>query len=608
LADAFQSLASRHVLLFGGKGGVGKTTLSIAAALHFSATRKTILFTTDPASNLADLFTANGQPPTANLTIEALQAEDLYSKFLAKNLASFLELGDRGTYLDKDELRRFFELSLPGVDELMAWMRIGELAEENEDALLVVDTAPTGHTLRMLGSAEHFRQFAAALESMQVKHRQLVRQLTRRNVSDAIDAFIDDFEKTASRRRALLTDAARSAFVPVFLSDEWVMEQTQRLIDEVRGDGIDIPLAVLNRAAHDCDCENCRAQEKRDAAARVSLGVPVVDAARSCTPLDSTAAIAAWTRGEQRAASSERGKTPSHPARRPPLAARRLTFLAGKGGVGKTTCASSIALQLARKERVTALSVDPAHTLRDVFAHQSPPKNLSVETIDTREKWRRFRESVGQEIERAVGALTPRGVSVEYDAEAMRNLIEIAPPGADELFAITRLADLIADPSQAAIVVDTAPTGHFLRLLDLPKTAGEWVREFMRILLRYRELIPAGSLGEELLHASRSLHALEEMLHSSDCGVIVVTRPERVVIAETRRLIDDLQRRGVQVSGVIANYVTPESDCSCDRNMRSHEVAALAQLGREAVMIERRDVPPAALDELAALVPLDSRT
>ena len=258
LADAFDSLASRQVLLFGGKGGVGKTTLSVAAAVHYAAKRRVVLFTTDPASNLDDLLAANREPRTANLTIEALHAEDLYARFLDANLANFLELGDRGTYLDKEELRRFFELSLPGVDELMAWMRIGELAEENEDALLVVDTAPTGHTLRMLGSAEHFRQFGAALESMQAKHHELVRQLTRRGVRDAIDGFIDDFENSASRRRALLTDAAHTAFIPVFLSDEWVVEQTRRLIDEVRRDGIDVPLAILNRAAHDCDCENCR--------------------------------------------------------------------------------------------------------------------------------------------------------------------------------------------------------------------------------------------------------------------------------------------------------------------------------------------------------------
>src|SRR5206468_5368971 len=225
---AIDSLSSRRVLLFGGKGGVGKTTISAAAALHFSKSRKTILFTTDPASNLADLFSANGQQPTANLQIEALKAEQLYDKFLKENLENFLELGDRGTYLDKEELRRFFELSLPGVDELMAWMRIGELAEENPSSIVIVDTAPTGHTLRMLGAADHFRQLAEALESMQAKHRGMVRQFTRRKVRDALDDFLADFEATARRRRELLVSSG--AFVPVLLSEPWVVEQTRRLI------------------------------------------------------------------------------------------------------------------------------------------------------------------------------------------------------------------------------------------------------------------------------------------------------------------------------------------------------------------------------------------
>ncbi len=615
LAAAFDRLAGRHVIMIGGKGGVGKTTISIAAALHLSKSRPVILFTTDPASNLGDIL-------RGELRTEALDASALYSRFLDRNLESFLELGDRGTYLDKDELRRFFELSLPGVDELMAWMRIGELAEENADATIVVDTAPTGHTLRMLSSADHFRQFSEALDSMQAKHRGMVRQFTRRNVRDAMDSFIEQFDAEAKRRRDLLTDPARAAFVAVALSEPWVLEQTERLVRDVRADGIDVPFLVLNRAVADDDCDR-----GRDDAARKRLG-DVVDAPRACVPLDTAEAISQWSAGVSPAgpgASRPRSALKSRPQRRDPSASLRagsagpagetpalriaaLTFLAGKGGVGKTTSAASIALQLAAREpdkKYTVISVDPAHTLRDVFAHQAPPANLRVETIDTRAKWRQFRDSLGEEIDRAIGAITPGGMTVAYDADAMKKLVEIAPPGADELFAITRLADLIADEEQAAIIVDTAPTGHFLRLIDLPRTAGEWVREFMRILLRYRELIAPGSLGEELIRASRALHALDEAMRSDSTRVIVVTRPERVVIAESKRLIAEIEQRGMHIGGVIANCMTPENDCACDQSMRGFEMETLAQLGREAVvMVARRDVPVVALGELAKLVPL----
>jgi len=578
LAEALDGLSSRRVLLFGGKGGVGKTTISIAAALRLAQNgREVVLFTTDPASNLSDLL--HGE-----IRFESLDAERLYADFLRKNLPAFLELGDRGTYLDKDELRRFFELSLPGVDELMAWMRIGELAEANPDAIVIVDTAPTGHTLRMLSAADHFRQFAEALDSMQAKHRGMVQQFTRRRVRDELDAFLDDFAAQARRRHELLTDPQRAAFVPVTLSEPWVVEQTKRLMAEI---DIDVPFVILNRAQ--------------------SASVPfprVVEAPRACVPLDTAERILAWSAGVPPAGPPpSRRRDAAEPAGGTP-ALRRLTFLAGKGGVGKTTCSASIALQLAKTKKTTVISVDPAHSLRDVFAHEAPPPNLTVETVDTREKWRRFRDTLGEEIERAVAALTPSGnFSIAYDTEAMKKLVQIAPPGADELFAVSRLADLIADASVEAIVVDTAPTGHFLRLIDLPKTAGEWVREFMRILLRYRELVPAGSLGEELVRASRALHALEETMRSDDARVLVVTRPERIVVAESRRLIAEVERRGLRVGGVIANYVTPENDCACDRSMRGYELEELQNLG-DVIVVERRDEPVVRLADLCRLVPL----
>lgn len=285
LGDALDTLRTRRIVLFGGKGGVGKTTMAALAALRFSDSRKVVLFTTDPASNLSDLFKT---PQPRNLVTESLDAQSLYARFLETNLPSFLELGDRGTYLDRDELRRFFELSLPGVDELMAWSRIGELAEEHTDATIVVDTAPTGHTLRMLSSGEHFAQLARALDAMQEKHRNIVRQLTRRDPRDAMDAFIERFEADAQRRRDLLHEGA---FVPVTLSEPLVVVQTKRLIAEVG----DVPFVILNRTAPDCDCARCREQAKRDGEARREFA-KVVDAPRSCVPLDSVERLEAYLR------------------------------------------------------------------------------------------------------------------------------------------------------------------------------------------------------------------------------------------------------------------------------------------------------------------------
>ena len=612
MKGALDALAARRVLLIGGKGGVGKTTISSLAALHYSKSRKTILFTTDPAGNLEDLFAGHRQPATGNLVIESLDANALYSRFLQQHLDQFIEIADRGTYLDRDELRRFFELSLPGIDELMAWMRIGELAETNADAMIVVDTAPTGHALRMLGAGDHFNELAAALHALEAKHRDMVRQFARREVRDAIDDFIDDFTAQAALRRKQMNDPAVTAFIAVFLSEEWVVEQTKRLIAEVRRNGIDVPIAILNRAVLEPDCDRDRRLRQRDEkAAKILAPLRVERAARSCVPLDAVERLNAYLSGapahspalpRQKSAAEVGGATLELPP-------SRVLFFAGKGGVGKTTCASSVSLQLARAHSdrsYTLLSVDPAHSVRDVFARQKPPSNLSVETIDTREKWRRFRETLAGEIERAVAAIAPGGMNIAYDSEAMQKLVEIAPPGADELFAIMRIADLIGDEKQDRIVIDTAPTGHFLRLLELPRTAGEWVREFMRILLRYREIIPAGSLGEELVQASRALKLVDETLHSDRAAVIAVTRPERIVIAETKRLIDTLDQRRIAVTAVIANYITPQNACRCDQSMRAHEAGALRALGGQPVMIDRRDEPVTRLEDLARLVQLAS--
>ncbi|HEU5163263.1 MAG TPA: ArsA family ATPase, partial [Thermoanaerobaculia bacterium] len=285
LTRAFDRLGARRILLFGGKGGVGKTTIASLAALHLSHSKPTILFSTDPASNLKDLFSA---PASGNLRVESIDAEALWKDFLGENLDRFVELGDRGTYLDREEIRSLFELSVPGIDELMGWSEIGAIAEANPDARIVVDTAPTGHTLRLLSSSQHFHHLAMALEEMQAKHHALVSQLTRRSSADALDGFLAEFRATFERRAALLSDPSASAFIPVTLAEPSVIAQTARLVTELAALSIPVPFGILNQTEHECDCPQCSARAAREKEAARALPFELVRAPRACVPLGSS--------------------------------------------------------------------------------------------------------------------------------------------------------------------------------------------------------------------------------------------------------------------------------------------------------------------------------
>jgi arsenite/tail-anchored protein-transporting ATPase len=594
--------APARILLFGGKGGVGKTTLASIAALHLASRGPVILFSTDPASNLPDIFPR--ESPLPSLTVEPFHPDELWKNFLEANLDSFIEIGDRGTYLDRDEIKRLLELSVPGVDELAGWMRIGELAERNPEARIVVDTAPTGHTLRLLGSSTHFGQISSALEQMQAKHSALVAQLTRRNVHDEIDAFIESFRSEWERRTAALRDPSISAFIPLLLAEPWVIAQTARLVEEVRQAGLSVPLAVLNRSRCWCGCRSCALICQNEKKAARSFSLPVISAPESPFPLATWRELMQWIAGASD--DPRRSTSPSGPASKPLALSSnaKLVFFAGKGGVGKTTVASSVALQIARARpasRFVLISVDPAHALGDVFATEPPPANLAVETVDTHERWERFRERMGREIEQAVEGLTPSHFSLPHDSGVISSLLDMAPPGADEIFAISRLADLLDDPSIERVFVDTAPTGHFLRLLDLPREAGEWVRELMRLLLRYKELVPPGALAEELLENSRSLRRIGDALTSDSSEAVVVMRAGEIVASETERLLGELERRGMRVGGVVLNAFEEEDGCAISPSTRTFSPRGEINV----TIVPRASEPPATLRALRGLVPLE---
>ncbi|MBW3563533.1 MAG: hypothetical protein KY459_02300 [Acidobacteria bacterium] len=601
LARAVDQLSDRSIIIVGGKGGVGKTTIAAATALRISSDRDVVLFSTDPATSLPDLL----DPADSPFRIESLDAESEWNGFLDTSLEPIVTLIERGTIFDEEEIRQLITRSIPGIDEIMGWRKIFTLYRNlGSDGALVIDTAPTGHTLRLLDARSHYDAFTSALEAMSEKHREIVFQLAGADVDDSAETWLDELRSSIEEEASILSDPSLTTFLPVTLGEDLVVDQTLRLVDSVESLGLDVPFVVLNRVTGDCDCQSCREARAGEDAARGKLEAKarIVTVERLCRPVARLAdleELLAARRGvePEKPAKSMRGSKALDPE------GRRLVFVAGKGGTGKTSTATSIGLQLAVRNdgEIHLLSVDPARSLTDLTDGLDLPDNLHVEQVDPSRAWKDLEDEMEKTLDELFGAPDGRFRAV-HDERIARSLLDIAPPGADEIFALMRIVELLRSGAER-IVVDTAPTGHFLRLIDLPELATSWVRQLMKILLEYWQIMPAGSLGSTLLEMSKGLRELEEVLVSEQCGVVIVTRPEPMVIAETKRLADELAKRKIGLIGIVANYLTPQNECPCDRARRAAEIRLLEDFP-DVTMVERIDPEPGTIEVLESLVPL----
>src|SRR5688572_2003594 len=186
---------SRFVFVVG-KGGVGKTTTASALALALAdRSRTTHLISTDPAHSLLDLLP---EPCSPHLTIEEFDARKYADAFFAELRAPFIELIERGTYLDAADAGSFLDLSIPGIDEVMSALRLVELLDSAVDRV-IVDTAPTGHTLRLLDSSAIIESWVAAGHAMAAKAGAVSAALVGQVVPLQATALLDEWRAAARR-------------------------------------------------------------------------------------------------------------------------------------------------------------------------------------------------------------------------------------------------------------------------------------------------------------------------------------------------------------------------------------------------------------------------
>ena len=262
----------------------------------------------------------------------------------------------------------------------------------------------------------------------------------------------------------------------------------------------------------------------------------------------------------------------------------RRVFLAGKGGVGKTTMASTMALYTAEQGAKTLLvTTDPAAHIGDVFGEtvtsiprQVADTNLWLVRIDPKAAFEQYRQKVLD--------------SLESDDEATEERVseELNSPCTEEVAVFQEFLDYVLSEEFAVTVYDTAPTGHTIRLLQL-----SWDYEEE---LEHKDAFTAETAALDEAQLARMNRAIKTLQNEQETGMMFVTLPESTPIAEMERAMDDLSRTGIVTQAIIVNQVLPE-EAQSSRLFGKRRTAQRAHIDRLQQHHENRVIAVATLQD-----------
>ncbi len=261
---------SLKLILFGGKGGVGKTTCASCAALYLANNNKnTLLISTDPAHSLSDsLGKEIGDEikqieGVDKLSAIEISAEKALSKFKIEYEDELRRLFDTSTYLDKEDIDAILGLPIPGIDEVMGFKTIVDLIEEGKFDKYVVDTAPTGHALRLLTFPELLDDWVKVMAKMRWKYRYMVTSFAGKYKPDSADDFLMSMKKTVKKIEGLLKDQNRCEFIVVTIPEDMAIKETERMVKSLNQYRIKVKQMVINNVIpEEGRCSFCQARRE----------------------------------------------------------------------------------------------------------------------------------------------------------------------------------------------------------------------------------------------------------------------------------------------------------------------------------------------------------
>ncbi|MFF7639858.1 arsenical pump-driving ATPase [Streptomyces canus] len=520
-------------VFFTGTGGVGKTTVAGAVSVTLADSgRRVLLVSTDPASNLDDLFgMAVGPTPGTVPGVPGLEVMNLDPDVAAAAYRERVTAPYRGVVAD-EELRSIEEqLAGECTVEVAAFDRFTQLIVHPELAgrydHVLFDTAPTGHTLRLMNLPSAWSQY---IETTPAGASCL-------GPRSGLEAQREQYQTAVEE----LGDPVRTSLVLVSRPEAGALREAGRAGAELAAQGIRNQRLVVNGVfaeplTGDTVAEELAARQASAFAARPAwlrsipaAGVPLV--ARDLTGVAALRTLPANGTFVSASACS----TGSPPEAEAPLPALETlvdelaagppgaVLVMGKGGVGKTTIAAAVAVGLARRGCDVHLSTtDPAGRPADTLAADSLP-HLTVSRIDPAAELARY---TADRLHSAQRLDPERRALLEEDLRS---------PCTEELAVFGAFSSLLAQARRRFVVVDTAPSGHTLRLLDL---TGSYHRQVMA----GADQVP-GRITTPLMR-------LQDPVHTR---VLIVTLPEVTPVSEAAVLQEDLRRAGIEPYGWVVN-------------------------------------------------------
>jgi arsenite-transporting ATPase len=161
-------------------------------------------------------------------------------------------------------------------------------------------------------------------------------------------------------------------------------------------------------------------------------------------------------------------------------------------------------------------------------------------------------------------------LDASFDRAVLQDLLDLAPPGIDELLALVTMTEALSAPARYdLLIVDTAPTGHTIRMMELPQKALEWVHAIMATVLKYRDVVGLGDFAIDLTNLARQLRGLHALLtDAARTAFVAVSRPAALPRLETERLARRLSELHIPLAAIIANAVTEPGCSRCDAAVR----------------------------------------